>query len=159
MTRTSRRYVPFRPRRIERLGLLELAGTRLKHYAVIAGDRLLERSRFDRALPLVAAALPRPSVTAGRPGAGLLIFHQGPAVDYVVLGWWDRENELPIRVWLRDRGRWRKARRSESICVWDLEIAWFERCAWVTHVLNGDPVATGVRVYSTKWLPVQERAR
>jgi len=61
---------------------------------------------------------------------------------YTVLCWWDRENELPIRVWVaeQDGGApvWRTARDSESVCVWDLEVIWEERQAYVETVLGGE---------------------
>jgi hypothetical protein len=61
----------------------------------------------------------------------------------VVLAWWDHENELPPRVFLR-RVRthpWRAAQAGESICVWDLEILWDERLAYVATMLT--PAGSG----------------
>lgn len=73
----------------------------------------------------------------GRCGAGFLIEHQGNSLDYLVLGWWDRENELPLRVYVRDAGTpWRAARGGESVCVWDLQVVWAERPAYVGTVMN-----------------------
>jgi hypothetical protein len=65
--------------------------------------------------------------------------HQGRG-DYLVLGWWDNENELPLRVLVWGESGWREARGSESVCVWDLRILWHERDAYVATVLSGrDP--------------------
>jgi hypothetical protein len=98
-------------------------------------------------------ALPEPDPAAGRPGLGILIAHQGLTGDYTVLAWWDSENELPIRVWVRrdgesDRG-WRPAQGGESVCVWDLEILAAERDAWVDTMMSSagpDPAAYRERV-------------
>lgn len=71
--------------------------------------------------------------------------HRGRDVDYVVQAWWDRENELPVRVYVRDDGPWRAARNGESFCVWDLEIMNHERNAYVETVLSGE--ANGPEAY------------
>jgi hypothetical protein len=77
-----------------------------------------------------------PAVAPGRPGLGFAILHRGRTGDYLILCWWDHENELPTRVWVRDESGWRPA-RSESTCVWDLRVLWWEREAYVATVLAG----------------------
>ncbi len=126
---------PFSPRAITFTGIADLTGYRLKQYTVVYGGDRLDAARFAPGVDLAAAALPQPAIAAGRPGLGLIIRHQGRGADYVVLGWWDRENELPLRVFVRDRGSWRPAQGSESVCVWDLELLWFERQAYVQTVM------------------------
>jgi hypothetical protein len=81
--------------------------------------------------------MPQPAVTLSRPGVGLLIFHQGATGDYVVTSWWDNENEMPTRVFVRESNTWRPAAESESFCVWDLKIMWHEREAYVRTLLAG----------------------
>lgn len=87
---------------------------------------------------MARALLPQPPSTPARPGIAFAIAHHGKTADYAVLAWWDRENELPIRVFVRPPSagaRWRPARESESVCVWDLEIIWEEREAYVETML------------------------
>ena len=62
---------------------------------------VVDWAAFEAGLKLAEAELPQPAEAAGRPGLGFLIAHQGRTGDYVVLGWWDHENELPLRVFLR----------------------------------------------------------
>lgn len=50
---------------------------------------------------------------------------------------------MPTRVFLRDRGNWRPARDGESFCVWDLEIMWHERCAYIRTMLVGAGCGAG----------------
>lgn len=71
--------------------------------------------------------MPPADPSSGRPGLGFTIFHQGFDGDYVVVCWWDRENELPTKVWPWDGNTWRRALVGESFCMWDLEMFWFER--------------------------------
>lgn len=80
--------------------------------------------------------LPKVDTDAGRPGAGWCILHVGRDMDYLVVGWWDRENEAPVRIWIREGPEpWRPA-AEESFCVWDMEVMSHERDAWVRHVLT-----------------------
>jgi hypothetical protein len=127
---------PFSARRTQLLDVLEHAGWRLKRYAIVHGDGAFDAPRFAPGRALALAALPSPAVAAERPGVGLLIEHQGNGVDYEVLAWWDRENELPLRVFVREEELWRPARGAESICVWDLEVLGAERDAYVASVLG-----------------------
>jgi len=119
-------------------GLHERDGWRLKVYDIVYGGGPLDESAYEAGMALVLDALPRPAVTRGRPGAGFIIRHQGRGVHYLVLCWWDRENELPIRVWVRAMGataKWRPASGSESICVWDMQVIEHERRAYIEHIL------------------------
>src|SRR5688572_17493539 len=99
----------YEPRPIHPLGLLQQGEWQIKCYSIVFGGGLFDRDRFDRGVSLAIEALPTPARTPQRPGIAILIAHQGNGADYVVLGWWDRENELPIRVFVRDlagEGTW-----------------------------------------------------
>lgn len=135
---------PFRPYAARRTGRLDFTtrrGTLLRRWWI----DLLEAAAPDEAdwapaLALAEAALPN-ALDAGCPGVGFLILHRGHGADYVVLGWWARQNELPLRVFVRYPGTpdatWRAAHGDESICVWDLEVIARERDAYVASWLTG----------------------
>lgn len=130
---------PFAPRAVGFHGVRHAGDWRLKLYSVLYGPGPLDWDAFAPGLAQAERALPQPAVAAGRPGVGLLIAHQGRTGNYAVLAWWDRENELPLRVFLSPDGRaqsWRPAEGGESICVWDLEILWAEREAYVATVMH-----------------------
>lgn len=137
--------MPYEARVISRGGVVEHSGWRLKIYGISHDGCPLTEEEFAGGMVLALAALPRPAVALGRPGVGFLISHRGKTADYVVLGWWDRHNELPVRVFVREPGAfWRPSRGAESFCVWDLQVMWFEREAYVSTVMSGgdpDPVA------------------
>lgn len=134
---------PYSPRPIRFQGLVTHEGWVFKRYTVTLASAASEPSsegwsEFMRGRALAFADLPAPARTAVRPGVGFLIEHRGAAADYVVLGWWDRENELPVRIKVRDQqpgSMWRAAGPSESFCVWDLQVIAFERDAYVTTLL------------------------
>jgi hypothetical protein len=130
----------FRPGRPSRTRLApRRTGWRLKTYSITLPDAALQSRLYDEGLPLAAAALPRPAQAVHRPGVGVAIFHQGRGVHYLVLAWWDHENELPLHILVRpvgDGAAWRAAQPHESVCVWDLEVPWHERQSYVAHVLG-----------------------
>jgi len=131
----------YAPRPITALPPLRLGGWTLKRYSIVYGDKPFEPTRFDIGRRLALGELPVPPKNAERPGVGFIIEHQGNKVDYLVLAWWDRENELPLRVYVRAPFEdWRPAQKSESVCVWDLEVIWREREAYVSTLMRGEPV-------------------
>jgi len=136
---------PYHPRPLTFLGIDPVAGFRLKVYGIRHGDGPLDLLRFDGAWALAKPALPQPAVRPGRPGVGFVVLHQGKTGDYLILCWWDRENELPLRVFVGGPAGWRPAAIDESVCVWDLRVLWWEREAYVATALAGR--ADGVEAY------------
>ena len=135
-------YTPFAPRIAAFHGIVDRAGHRLKGYTMRYGERPVDWEEHREGIELALAALPEARPEEGRPGLGFLIVHRGRAAEYVVLAWWDRQNELPVKVFVRNEGPWRPAREGESFCVWDLEIVGRERDAYVGTVLaDGDAEA------------------
>lgn len=133
---------PYAPRPIRFHGLREVApGWRLKSYSITLGAPPDWR-RAEPGLRMVEGQLPHDAAAQGRFGVGFVISHQGRNADYAVLGWWGRENELPLRVVLSEgesadaMGTWRLAAGDESVCVWDLQVIAHEREAWVRHGLR-----------------------
>ena len=147
----SIQYVRYEPRQVTSAPARSIAGYRLKEYRVVPAGVAFEEDRFSEAEALLAGRLPADvNPDLGRPGAGFFIAHQGATADYLVLGWWDQQNELPLGVWRREVRGWRPALASESVCVWDLEIIWFERNAWVETALSGSPIDAAVFQYLSR---------
>lgn len=140
-----RPFTPYQPRPLSFLGVREVKGYRLKVYSIVYGERPFRADPFEQGLAVAAAELPQPSVTAGRPGVGFVIEHQGRTGDYLILSWWDQENELPTRVFVSAPAGWRPATGGESFCVWDLRVVWSEREAYVSTMLSGR--SGGVEAY------------
>lgn len=138
-------YTPYQPRPLTFLGVREVRGYRLKVYSIVYGDAPFRADLFEDGLARAAAELPQPAVVGGRPGVGFAVLHQGRTGNYAVLGWWDNENELPLRVFVTGPDGWRPAAGGESVCVWDLRVVWWEREAYVGTVLSGG--ADGIETY------------
>ena len=134
-------FRPFAPRRTVRLDLTTRRGVALRRWWIdlqeAAGP---DEADWAPALDLAEAALPAVR-TPESPGVGFLILHRGHGADYLVLAWWARQNELPLRVFVRypgtDDAAWRTAHGEESVCVWDLEVIAREREAYVGSWLAG----------------------
>lgn len=136
-------YRPYAPRPVRSLGLAKPNGFRIKQYSIVYAGVPFRADDLNIGLQFLFKKLPTPAVTEARPGVGFAIAHQGNGADYAVLGWWDNENELPLHVAVRPQtlaGAWRPAAANESVCVWDLEVIWFEREAYVQTVLSSGTV-------------------
>jgi len=130
---------PYAPRPLRCLGIDDVAGFALRRWWIdLQQAPAPDLDDWQAALALAHDALPD-DANASRPGVGFVILHRGRGADYLVLGWWDRENELPLRVFVRYSGTaddaWRAARGGESVCVWDLEVIAIERTAYVSTYL------------------------
>jgi hypothetical protein len=149
----------YKPRPIEFHDIRLIGEWRLKTYSIIYGDQPLNWTAFQPGIEMIVKELPLPPCTGERPGVGFLILHQGRNTSYLVLGWWDRENELPLRVYIlaQDKKTWRKAKGSESICVWDLQVLWFEREAYVETILSGKTSPDPTESYLDRRLNVNTR--
>ncbi len=151
------RYRQFQARPTVFRGVFATGPWRLKVYSISLGDLETTPSRFEGALTLVERALPAPDPIAGRPGVGFMILHAGRGFDYVVVCWWDRENELPMRLAVReqlDGANWRLPFASESVCVWDLQLIAAERDAYVATVLSGRDLVTAIEDYVSTVAPM-----
>lgn len=131
----------YAPRPIRALGPERRRGFDLKHYWIdLQAAPTPDAADWADALALAEAALPA-TPDAACPRVGFVILHRGRGADYLVLGWWARENELPLRVFVRFPdtidAAWRAARGEESVCVWDLDVIAFEREAYVATLLSG----------------------
>lgn len=147
---------PYRPRPIAFDGVREIGGWRIKMYAITHGPEPLDRPCYEQGLELARDALPQPPVQADRPGVGFIIAHQGRGWHYLVLNWWANENEYFNRVFVKPRSGdvpWRAASSGESACVWDLEVIWFERQAYVETILS-QPDRPDIEAYLAKHLEV-----
>jgi hypothetical protein len=146
----------FSPRPVLSHGVRDAGGYKLKEYSILYGPDALSVGQFALGLPAAFAALPQPAVTPSRPGAGVLILHQGRGARYIVLGWWDNENELPLKIWTQSRAiggaPWLPASGGQSVCVWDIEVLNFERNAYVERVLRS-PKSPDVRGYLATVFP------
>ena len=59
------------------------------------------------------------------------IFHDGASCRYLILAWWDNDNELFTSVSVQEGEQWVENPRKYSFCLYDLEVFWTERNAYI----------------------------
>lgn len=152
------RIEPYRPRTTSYRDVYHTGDWRLKRYGIVYGVDRLDWSAYEDVWPLVDRSLPQPAIAEGRPGVGFVICHRGASVHYVVLAWWANQNELPFRLFVKGfdaRSVWRVGTSDESFCVYDLEVIWCERCAYVETVMQQE--GPDVRAYLDRRFSNEER--
>ena len=102
----------------------------VKIYTISADNSEVDQGKYLRRLQAIkqTRSVDWPATPA------FVIFHEGASCPYLVLAWWGNDNELFTSVsalvgssWVEDPARF-------SFCLWDLEVMWFERNAFVKHV-------------------------
>ncbi|ELI8170637.1 isochorismatase family protein [Yersinia enterocolitica] len=141
---------PYFPRAITPAGLKNLNRWQLKRYVIRYAQAQGTAPDYVPAYQLVSQWLPHDAETVDRPGIGFVIEHQGKTLNYLIVGWWDNENELRVKVWVQEQGIWRAA-RDESFCVWDLQVMAFERDAFVDTLLQHTP---DIPAYMNRYLTI-----
>lgn len=126
----------FCERGVRGAGVVVLGGMRMKRYEIVREGEVVDQGSYARGEEMAAGLMPREAVGRDRPGVGFVIRHTGAGVEYLVVCWWDNQNELITRVLVRaGGGEWRDAAGAFSYCVWDLEVMWKERGAYVRRVM------------------------
>lgn len=107
----------------------------LKLYTVSARGGPVDESQFDAELRRLKSL----SALDWADTPAFAILHDGESALYLVLAWWANGNELFTRVSVRTPAGWQVDPNRYSFCLWDLEIMWFERTAFITHLYSGEP--------------------
>lgn len=132
---------PYRPRRIEPLGVVERDGWTIKLTGITAGADLPD----DAEVAAAVAAAERELPPGG--GIGFCVVHRGTEALWVLVCWWQLDI-MYERLWQADLGGTDLRPvppDGPTACVWELQAIWHERQAWVDHVLvrPSDPDLAG----------------
>lgn len=131
----------FQPRRIQSEPTWsDPAG--IKIYTISASGRDVDQSAF--AVQLAAMKTRVPIDWSEAPA--FAIFHEGAGALYLVLVWWGNDNELFIRVAVREPGGWVSDMSRYSFCLWDLEIMWHERQFFIDTIYCAEPDLAAYRL-------------
>jgi hypothetical protein len=118
--------------------LLTISDWRMKLYG-IAWRRESPRAQLLEAAKRIAAEELR-NAAPNNYKLGFIGAHGGRDACFVCVDYWGDENELFHRVFLsrsNDPDTLTPAKSSDSsVCVWDLRLQFFEREAWIKHVLR-----------------------
>lgn len=107
----------------------------IKIYTISASDQAVSIAPY---LPRLAAmkharAIPWSSTPA------FAICHEAAKARYLVLGWWGNDNEMFIAVAAQDASGWVEDLSRYSFCLWDMEVMWHERNAFVETLYGNAP--------------------
>ena len=107
----------------------------IKIYTISATGEPVDASPYLARLRLMKTARP----VSWRDTPAFAICHDGASARYLTLGWWGNDNEMFVAVavtqpegWIEDLGRY-------SFCLWDMEVMWHERNAFVRHLYGLTP--------------------
>ena len=124
----------------ESVRLADRTGTiwRMRLYGIAAQGEFPRPELLSGAKKVAAEQLAKE--TANNYGVGFIGVHDGRGSAFVFIDFWGNENELFHRVFLsreNDPSKLAPAQPADStVCVWDLHLQFFERAAWIKHVLR-----------------------
>lgn len=162
MAETTKKAVelsePFRPQPVRFLELWEQRGWRLKVYGISRLHQRPTASLVAAAKRVAAQCLRSVGDHEDSYGVGFVDVHEGREANFVFVNWWSRESELHRHVYRSapDDPEALQQVTAAGIAgtVWDLQILWFERNAWVEKVL-GNPRGPDIELYLKKCLSDQ----
>ena len=123
----------------------------IKLYAIAADGQSLDTRPFLQRLATLKAE--RGLDWAQLPA--FAIFHRGASLLYLVLCWWGNDNELFNSVSVLTENGWVEDPQRYSFCVYDLEVIWFERAAFIAHIDCANP---DLHAYRQAFLPNSQPA-
>nr|WP_199045456.1 hypothetical protein [Dyella sp. ASV24] len=107
----------------------------IKVYTISADGKAVDVSRYQPRLQ----AMKQARSVAWRDTPAFAICHEGANARYLVLGWWGNDNEMFIAVAAEDATGWVEDMSRYSFCLWDMEVMWHERNAFVECMYGAVP--------------------
>ncbi len=148
----------FRPLPVNFLELWENRGWRVKVYGISRHHQRPGAELMAAGKRVAAEKLALLDDQQTVYGVGFLVLHEAREANFVSINWWAKESELHRRVFRSPRtdpGALLEV-TGEGVAgtVWDLQVLWFERNAWVEKVL-GNARGSEVELYLKKCLSDQ----
>ncbi len=148
----------FRPLPVILVEIWEHHGWTFKVYGLSRRHQRPGSDLVAAAKQAVARILPAACDDHGAHGVGFVSVHEGETTNLVFVNWWVGQFELFRRV-LRSVSETPAAfeevtGEGVSGTVWDLQVFWFERNAWVEKVLS-NPAGPDLEAYLKKCLSDQ----
>ncbi len=143
---------PYAPRPVRYLGLERCGDWRIKTYSISAKNEFADAGTAAHIRTLLPAWLANnTSYALPTYGVATLIVHEGREGCFGIVSWWIDENMLQTFVYLATDAARRDFRlfsdRGIFTCVWEMAVHWFERNAWVEHVLSAPRDPAGIDRY------------
>jgi len=148
---------PYAPRPVRYLGLHHCDGWRIKTYSISAKNERVGQDAVAQVWTLLPVWLAQHTTyPLDSYRIASLILHVGREGCFAILSWWIDSNMLQTQVHLATDPERRDFRlfsdRGIFTCVWEMAVLWFERNAWVQHVLTHPADPHGIDRYLAQHL-------
>ena len=140
---------PHQARPIRFAGVHDVAGWRVKLYAIATAGNTTRPELLDAALATAADVLPQPPATDEHHGLAFVVAHDARDYAFVLVNWWQGENEIFQHTFsapLDDPTALAPLASDAIGCVWELAPIDHERRAWLRHVL-ANPAGPDIDAY------------
>lgn len=147
--------MPFQKRPIHYLGLKEINDWTFKCYTITTENKAVSVDQISIVLSMIPNWLKGTELVEMKNyKVGVLIIHEGKEGTFGIVCWWVDENMLQLFAYL---AKGNDAKNFELIsdkgivsCVWELEVIWFERNAWVKEVMMQNDHSESITNYLSK---------
>lgn len=124
----------FTPRPIRFHGFIQDQKCQFKCFSISYENQRPDWDSFSEGLSVGFEALEK-SPLYPEAELGFLIAHKGQRMNYLILAFWGNDNELFPLVLIQGESGWHVS-DTTSFCVWDMEVMFNERNAYIKHVMN-----------------------
>ena len=129
----------YKPRPIRFLELLTQENWQIKVYSISDKREFVSAKYLDNAKKNLSTWLEKSQISGLETyQIATLILHEGKEGCFAIINWWIDENMLQHFVYLSPNEESDFTFYSDNgiiTCVWEMAVLWFERNAWVKHVL------------------------
>ena len=124
---------PYRPRKIESVGVRDIGQWQLKVYTIKAPDQPVIDASVQAAMEFINGAIEWPSDS----GCGFVTVHFGESIWLLVDLWADDILcHFLFRTGYENATTFGPPPAGSMACIWELEVTKHERDAWVRHVMQ-----------------------
>lgn len=135
-------FKPYKRRSIRFLDTVDFKDWKMKVYSISAKREYVAPGLAEMAKTIVTDVLPEQAVTDQHYGLGFVMLHEGLDGNYIVTNWWEGENMLCNQIWAapaEDPYAFRSFADTGIIsCVWELEVLYHEKKAWIQAMLDNE---------------------
>lgn len=135
-------FKPYQKRSIRFLDVVDYNDWKMKVYSISAKREFIAPGLAEMAKMIVPEMLPDEAFTDQHYGLGFVMLHEGIDGNYIITSWWEGENMLcnHIRAAPADKPYVFRSIADTGIvsCVWELEVHYHEKKAWIQAMLDNE---------------------
>lgn len=134
-------FTPYKKRNIAFVKIFSHKNWRIKYYKIETENTKIQPQSFDIAKQYLPRWLKQTAhYSLDTYNLATLILHQGKEGCFAIVFWFVDENMIQLHAYLASNQEptYFKPFSDKGIvsCIWELEVIWHERKAWIKHVLK-----------------------